>query len=48
MQSTEVDPCLALSRIDTEKHQADVRVNQPQHQSKESDGYQLQMNKNQE
>ena len=48
MQSTEVDPCLALSRIDTEQHQADVRVNQLQHQSRESDGYQLQMNKNQE
>ena len=48
MQSTEVDPCLALSRIDTEQHQADVRVNQLQHPSKESDGYQLQMNKNQE
>ena len=47
MQSTEVDPCLALSRIDTEQHQADVRVNQLQHQSKGSDGYQLQMNKNQ-
>ena len=48
MQSTEVDPCLALSRIDTEQHHADVRVNQLQHQSEESDGYQLQTNKNQE